>query len=239
MPEQEQRGYDSRKTWSSFYRDRKEYFLFPSEFVVRIFLGKYPRLNLDKSTYKRSKACDIGCGDGRNIVLLDAVGLQAYGTEISEEICQTVRDNLRTRPIPVNADVRVGSNSSLPFESNFFDYALAWNSSYYMMGGQALFSDYVAEYARVLKDEGTLVLSIPMKSNFVYQGSLEMAKGYRQIQNDPFGVRNGEVLRVFDSEDEIHETFGTHFKDLVFATMADDCFGLANHFFIVVCKKKA
>ena len=42
----------------------------PAEYVIRIFKGKYPRLNLIKNSFKNKKICDIGCGCGRHMIFL-------------------------------------------------------------------------------------------------------------------------------------------------------------------------
>ncbi|MBU0549667.1 MAG: hypothetical protein KJ838_05070, partial [Candidatus Omnitrophica bacterium] len=56
---------------------------------------------------------------------------------------------------------------------------------------------------------GHLILSIPKKTCFIYQNSEIVEPGYRIIKNDPFNVRNGEVLRIFENEEEIIKLHST------------------------------
>ena len=209
--------------------------VFPSEYVIRIFKGSYPHLNLDKGSFKGKKILDVGCGDGRNLVVLAQAGFDVHGAEVNQEIVDVVRKNMQELSIP--AKIEVGTNDSLPFDEGYFDYLLSWNACYYL-GENRDFNSHVEEFGRVIKAGGTLVLSIPKKTCFIYKGSDEERPGYRTIKNDPFNVRNGEVLRMFESEKEIEDTFSPYFKDFIFGSIEDDCFGLDYHWHMIVCRKR-
>ncbi|MDO8577343.1 MAG: class I SAM-dependent methyltransferase [Candidatus Wildermuthbacteria bacterium] len=208
---------------------------YPSEYVIRIFKGTYPHLDLAKNKFTNKKICDIGAGDGRNLVLLKQRGFEAYGVEINSEIVRKIKQNLKRAG--VRADIRVGRNDSIPFSSSYFDYLLSWNACYYM-GDYDDFNDYVKEFARVIKPKGCLVMSIPKKTSFIYKGSETIKKGYRVIRNDPYKIRNGYVLRMFAGEKEIEKTFSPYFKNFTFGSIQDDCFGLNYHWHLVVCQRK-
>lgn len=225
--------YDPGKNWSK-YLSTKE-MSFPSEYVIRIFKGSYPRLNLDKNSFMGKKICDVGCGDGRNLVLLHQCGFKTYGTEIKEEIVNKTKLNLKK--LGILSEIRIGTTEDIAFENNFFDYLLSWNSCYYM-GKNMDFSKHVREFSRILKKNGYLIMSIPKKSCFIYHGSRKIADGYRIIRNDPFGVRNGEIFRIFNDENEITKTFSKHFKNFIFGSIIDDCFGYDYHWHIVVCQRR-
>jgi ubiquinone/menaquinone biosynthesis C-methylase UbiE len=106
------------------------------------------------------------------------------------------------------------------------------------MQGRRNFNKYVKEFARVMKPNGYLVLSIPKKTSFIYKDSEKSNPGYQIIRNDPFNTRNGEVLRMFENENDIKKEFSTHFKNFIFGSVHDDCFGYNYHWHIVVCQKK-
>lgn len=226
--------YNAKKEWTDAFLKQKE-MSYPSEYVIRIFKGSYPRLNFDKTSFKNKKICDLGCGDGNNLVLLHQCGFDIYGMEITEEIVNRVKYNLIKKNI--NSEIKIGTNDKIPFDDNFFDFLLSWNSCYYM-GNQRNFNVYVREFSRVLKKDGYLVLSIPKKTCFIYHGSEKIQDGYQRIKNDPFNVRNGEVLRMFEDEQEIEDVFSKYFKNFIFASVHDDCFGFDYHWHLVVCQKK-
>ncbi|MBU1083864.1 MAG: class I SAM-dependent methyltransferase [Candidatus Omnitrophota bacterium] len=227
--------YEDKKEWTkAFLKD--EEMPYPAEYVIRIFKGSYPRLNLDKSKFQGKKICDIGCGTGRNMYFLRTRGFDVHGVEITEPIVDKVRQNLKKAGVD-KAEVRVGTNDNIPFEDGFFDYLLSWNACYYM-GDSDDFGKHVRELSRVLKKGGYLIMSIPQKTCYYYEGSETLKKGYRIIRNDPFNVRNGAVLRIFEDVDEIKEEFSGNFENFVTATDHDDCFGLNYHLHMIICQKK-
>ena len=110
-------------SYETFYRARDPKHVYPAEFVVRAFLGSYPRLPSTRLAYVRARVLDVGFGDGRNMPLLSDLGMSVYGVEISDEICARTAE--RMRGLGVAADLRVGSNSRLPFDAEFFDHVVA------------------------------------------------------------------------------------------------------------------
>lgn len=228
-------NYDPKTEWAKNFLNKTS-ISFPSEYVIRIFKGNYPNLNLTKNNFHRKKICDIGCGDGRNIVLLHQCDFDIFGTEISEELVNNTKTNLNK--LGISADIEVGTNDHLPFDKNYFDYLLSWNSCYYM-GKNTSFQTHVNEFARILKPAGYLILSIPKKTNFIFSKSVTINDGYQIIQNDPFNIRNGEILRMFENEKEIQESFSDFFTKFIFGSIEDDCFGFNYHWHLLVCQKKS
>ena len=227
-------NYNAKKEWTKDILNEKE-MAFPSEYVIRIFKGSYPRLNFDKLSYKGKRICDTGCGDGRNMVLLSQCGFDTYGVELTKEIVNKVTSDLNK--LNVLSEIRVGTNQNIPFDDNFFDFILSWNSCYYM-GENRDFSTHVKEFSRILKKDGYLILSIPKKTCFIYHGSEKLKDGYQIIRNDPFNIRNGEILRMFEDEKEIENEFSKYFKNFIFASVHDDCFGFDYHWHLVICQKE-
>jgi len=213
-----------------------EQMAYPSEYAIRIFKGRYPRLSLKDEGFQGKRILDAGCGDGRNVAMLSGCGFKVFGAEITEAIAEQARANLAN--VGVDAGIKVGFNHSLPFEDSFFDYLMSWNACYYL-GDQESFDPVVDEFARLLKPGGTLVLSIPKSSCFIYQGSDEDKPGYRIIRNDPFKVRDGAILRMFSGEEDIQQTFSSAFENFNFGSTEGDCFGLAYDWHLVVCQRKA
>ena len=228
--------YDAKKEWTQFYLGKNSNWkTYPNEYVVRIFMGNYPRLNLDKSKYAGQRICDVGCGDGRNLVLFHDLGLETHGVEITNEIVTWTKQRLKVVE-NIEVDIRVGTNDAIPFEDNYFDYLISWGACYYM-GEQGDFGQYVNEFARVLKSGGYCILLIPKPSHFIFRNSISLRPGYRLIERDTVGIRNGEIMRVFSDVREIEESFGDYFDQFVFGSQEDDCFGEDMHAFLVVCMR--
>ena len=94
------------------------------------------------------------------------------------------------------------------------------------------------EFSKVLKKDGKLIVSVPMIDNFIFEGSKIIDDKYRIIKNDPFKVRNEEIMRCFKNEEDIIDEFKKSFKNFVFASSINDHFGIQNNWHIFVCQKK-
>ena len=208
--------------------------MYPVEFVVRAFLGSYPRLPRDIGEREGRRVLDIGFGDGRNMPLLANLGMEIYGTEISQEICD--RTSARLERLGIRIDARVGKNHQLPFDDAFFDEVLACHSCYYIEPGTN-FNDNAAEMGRVLKPRGRCVLSVPMSSSYILRGAGDLGEGHMQITNDPYGVRNGYVLKAFGSAEDIERTLSPWFVDFRVGACRSDWWGIEEHVWIVVCNR--
>ena len=134
----------------------------------------------------------------------------------------------------------MGTTDCLPFGDGFFEYLLSWNSCYYMSQGKSLeFGKNVSEISRVLKRGGWLICSIPKKSSFIFKNSKSAKKsGYRIIAKDPWGKREGEIMRYFESREEILSEFNDYFSHFCHSDIDMKWFGLDYNWHIFVAKKK-
>ncbi|GLX77644.1 hypothetical protein tinsulaeT_09840 [Thalassotalea insulae] len=227
--------YSAAQNWNELYNNNIE-IAYPAEGVIRIFKGEFPQLKMPKPKAGQS-IIDVGCGDGRHLSLFSALSMESYGVEISEEIVESVSSNLQALNIKTN--LLVGSNSNLPFDENFSDFLLSWNSCYYMSHEQTSFPQHVNELARVIKKGGWIICSIPKATSFIFDKSQDSEiSGYKVIKNDFFNQRNGEIMRCFSSQQEIQEEFSSHFENFCFADIHMDWFGLNYHWHVFVAQKK-
>jgi len=220
--------------YDSFYRSRNPSNVYPVEFVVRAFLGTYPLLKADRKAWQGKTILDLGFGDGRNIPLLHDLGMRVCGVEISQEICGLAGDRLSA--MGIDAILRVGRNDKIPFPDHYFDAVLACHACYYVDAGSC-FSDNVREIARVLKPGGRLVFSAPIGTSYIFSGAKHIGGGHMEIADDPYGVRNGCILRKFDDETELRATLTPLFESFAIGSCRNDFWGIREHVWIVVCQR--
>ena len=223
-----------QKKYNKIFLNQKN-IAYPAEYVIRIFKGDYPKLKLSKNKFINKKICDVSCGDGRNLAFLNECGFDIFGTEISKEIVNKTKKNLSN--FKIKPTLKVGTNSEINFKDNFFDYVLSWNSIYYM-GENLDFNSHVEEHARIMKKNGYLIMAIPKLAFHYFKGSKKVKPGYCMIKNDPLKIRNGQVLRYFKNTNEIKTAFSKKFKNFIFGSIEDDCFGYDYHWYLVICQKK-
>ncbi len=223
--------------YTDYYSSRSAFkHVYPVEFVVRTFLGTYPNLAMDRSRYLDGRVLDLGYGDGRNFPLLRNLGLKVHGVEISDSIQDLALAKFDTLGIPV--ELRVGRNDSIPFEDGYFNYVLACHSLYYVASACDSFDKTLSEVARVLSSGGVLVASLPKPSTYVLAGARKIPGGYMEIINDPLGLRNGTIFRVFEDKEEIVSCFSKYFENFSLGACDDEYFGIQQNVWIVVCTKK-
>lgn len=100
------------------------------------------------------------------------------------------------------------------------------------------FTNHLNEYARVLKKNAHIIVSIPMADCFCYKKIIKFKKNYVIIKKDYFNVINGQVMRYFKNEKEIKKVFRSKFKNFIFSEINQKWFGLDYKWHIFIAQKK-
>lgn len=224
-----------KETYTTFHASHNPVNVYPTEWVIRTLLGNYPTLSLDKSKYKGAKILDLGFGDGRNWPLLRDAEFDIYGIEITEKIVTSGRE--RSQKLGMSPTLRVGRNSEIPFDNDFFDYILACHSCYYVDAGTT-FADNLKELYRVLRPSGKFIASLPEPKGSIFDESINHGDGHIEIRRDPWGLRNGYIFKWFCSEEDIRNTFSIYFEDFSIGVCCENYYGVQINYWILVCKKR-
>lgn len=224
-----------KETYTNFHKKSNSEHVYPTEWVIRTFLGKYPNLSLDKTKYRGAKFLDLGFGDCRNMPLLHNCGFQIYGVEISDEIILMAKEKLNR--LGIEAQLKKGTNVRIPFEDSYFDYLLACHSCYYVDKNTS-FNQNVAEMARVMKPGGVLIASLPAPDNFILKDCINLGDGHVEITNDLYNLRNGYIFRTFENEEEVRQSLSRYFRDISICRCLDNFWGVQINYFIVAGIRK-
>ena len=234
---------DTKSSYSQFHIKNKSKHLYPTEWVIRTMLGNYPELYLDKSNYAAGKILDLGFGDCRNMQLLANCGLDIYGVEITDDIVNMATETMNELQIP--ATLKVGTNSKIPFEDNYFDYLLASSSCYYV-DADSSFTDNLFEIFRVIKPGGYFIANFPAFSpvstvpeSFILEKCDFTHDNHVIIRNDIYGIRNGYKFKAFKNAEELKNTLEDKFDNISIGYTLDNYYGVQINTFILSCRKRA
>lgn len=221
-------------SYEQFYAERTATSVYPTEFVVRTFLANYPDLNFRKPAAGQ-RVLDVAFGDGRNTVFLCDQGYSVSGIEITEGIVKQTHERLES--LGHHAELRVGRNSQIPFDNDYFDYLLACHCCYYCDEGET-FADNMKEYARVMKPGAWLVASVASLDSYIFENAVALEDGSFRIQADPYGNRHGYRLHAFSSKEQIETFLAPWFEHFSFGFANNDYYGISERLFWVVCQKR-
>jgi ubiquinone/menaquinone biosynthesis C-methylase UbiE len=216
--------------WSKFYERTKINPVYPTEWVIRTIGGaNYPNFKFDKNLYIGKRILDISCGDGRNLELLLNLGFEVYATEISEE---TVA--LLAKRFP-NVSFNIGYNHKHPFPDNYFDFALACGSLYYLEHGTHFFENLI-ELNRILKPTGILFSNMVTEDHYVLNNATKLNNNEYLITDDPHNFRNGYRWAVSNSVEDLQKLMAPYFSLMACSKLLDDYFGYLISNYIIVAK---
>ncbi|MDD1505870.1 glycosyltransferase, partial [Lysinibacillus sp. CNPSo 3705] len=122
---------------------------------------------------KNKVVLDAACGEGYGSEILSTQARQVYGMDIDEKSITHAKKTY----IKSNLDFIVGSIEELPFEDDFFDIIVSFETIEHV--DENLQSKFLKEIKRVLKKDGLLIISTPNKK--VYSD-------YRNYSN-PFHIK--------------------------------------------------
>lgn len=155
----------SKWAWSSLIE--KGILRWPDEDVAR-FLGKNFK---NKKDIQGIRILDLGFGAGRHIWLLAKEGYEAYGVDFAENSLTLAQAVLKSEGL--NATLKIGELSSLPFADSFFDSVIGWGVLF--LKPRVHIKDDLVEINRVLKPGGLLCTDFRSPDNWFYGLGEEIA----------------------------------------------------------------
>ena len=211
--------------WVEYYRTADK-LRFPSETLVRLLKGPY--IDGMPKDLRGLKVLEVGCGSGNNLIMLTQLGMDVCATEISDEILNGLDPKL------IECRAWRGRNTSLGGPDNYFDMVVSWNVLHYE-STEADIIKAIAEYARVLRPGGRLLLSTtgpqhPIRETAHRTGNL---RHEITLEGD---FRRGTTQCFFSIED-LYNYFDKNFKDVRTGRDTLNLFGEILDWFILTAVK--
>lgn len=184
------------------------------------------------------KILDIAMGHGRHSLELISNGFEVYGFDSSDAAIKRAQNQISA--IIKNYDVSkftVGDMfKDFPFESDFFDAAIAIQAVYH--GYKSDMQNAIDETARVLKSGGIFVFTVSTditRSTTSINEILKREKVVLQIAKKtylPLSGREKGLVHFYPDQDEIRSMLVKHFSHVIIRQ------DLKQQYFIVFCRKK-
>ena len=229
--------------WSGYYEDLDS-MMSPNEYLLKMLVASYPEKEDYKNgkswrtAFNKQKCLDLGCGDGRNCVLIDKLGMEIYATEISDSICNKVISNLGSLGIQVESkNIKTGFNNEIPFASNTFDLVVSWNGIYYLDHAEQDILENFSEVSRVMKPNALFICSVPAPKCYSLTGSVSVGKYSRKIapsglHNWGGGLQDGTYYYSFENKRHLESKVSKYFREIRISELYWDGFGAPLHYYI-------
>lgn len=146
--------YDAVKVWNAIAEQPRFTHWYPNEFVVR-FLSMYVRRrtwNQQTVLHPTRNILGLDCGSGRHVVMLAKEGYTVSWLDVSPKAVELTHGRLQGERL--EADVRVGSATALPWPDQHFDVIISHGCLDHLTKTDS--EQAMAECARVLTPGGLL-----------------------------------------------------------------------------------
>ena len=189
--------------WEAIYKDQGYRAVYPSEYIIRFISKYYGKLVpfTKHEEFKELKVLDLGCGSGRHVIFLANENFDTYGLEQSEEGVKFTQQWLKFKNL--NASVIKGMMTEIPFDNEFFDVLVDFQSIQHNVWKDIKAS--AEEIYRVLKKEGMAFLVIRSSEDYLAN------KGIVIETNTCSNIQEGDMMDAgichFFTKKEIDELF--------------------------------
>ncbi|TGY87256.1 class I SAM-dependent methyltransferase [Marinicauda algicola] len=187
----------------------------PSELMLRaLFSSRYS--GLAPEITGGTRVLDVGAMYLNNLVPFADRGCECHGIEINEDMAAISRQAAKDQGI--DAEIRVGSNRSIPHEDARFDILLSINVIHYEDDAKGLRAA-MAEYARVLAPGGRCFVVSAGPGHYLRRSATRLGPNRYEIAYEDF--RKGQTMAYFESEDQLGEMMREVFCETVTGRMTE------------------
>ena len=204
---------------------------FPSEMILRATLST----NYFSSPFTVAEGktvLDIGCLFANNLVPYDDRGMKVYGTEVTDEsvaICQKM-----CKEQGINAQIKKGYNTSLPFEDKMFDLVLSIATIHYEENFESVQKAF-HEFSRVTKLDGTVVIkTVAPEHEMFKQSEFTAEKNYLLTKSND--LRTNQRFYFFDNEKDLLNLGQVYFQNVEIARITEHYPKNSLDFYLLKCE---
>ncbi|MFK8013443.1 MAG: class I SAM-dependent methyltransferase [Marinicellaceae bacterium] len=151
---------------------------FTPECVREIWYEHYHRYAFAKNFVNDKKVLDAACGEGYGSHILSKYSKHVTGIDIDKESISHANRKYDEN----NLSFIVASCSNLPFENNSFDVVVSFETLEHLAEQEQM----LAEFNRVLKNDGTLIISTPDKKYYSDEAEFHNEFHVKELYKEEF-----------------------------------------------------
>lgn len=184
---------------------------YPGESVVK-FTARYLKRRTGIKTWQKKRnvkrILDAGCGNGRHVIFFSEQGFDVYGIDISKDAIRIADEWLNSKCL--NAELRVGSLTDLPYENGFFDVIISYGVLDHMSLSDL--NKSIREIKRVLKADGYFHLTLRSTEDSEFGRGKELEHNIFRLDG---GYAKGTIQHYFDLDEIRRILDGFKILDLI------------------------
>lgn len=213
------------------YNNKRHIRHFPTEYLLRAILSNSyfeHKTPIDEGM----NVLDIGCLYANNLVPFSDRGAEVYGIEVCSDGVEIAKESSAAQGL--NAHIELGTNRSIPFPDNHFDFVLSINTIHYEENKESVRSA-LKEMRRVLKKDGCLLISSGGQEHKNVREAHKNGPNDYIVQKMDF--RDGERFSFFDSLQDFFDTLDNCFGRVEVANITEEYPKTTLQFYIGKCIK--
>ena len=149
---------------------------FTPECVREIWYEHWHRYAFAAGLVRGARVLDLACGEGYGSFLLADQAGHVTGVDISQQAV----DHARTRYQRDNLEFAVGSAADIPLEDDSFDRVVSFETLEHLAEQEEM----LAEFRRVLRPDGLLIISSPDRAVYSDQAGYQNEFHVRELYRD-------------------------------------------------------
>ena len=182
---------NDKDLWEYHYSENLKYVpKWPDNFAIKFF-GRLAK----KYKLKNKKTLDLGCGGGKDLILIEKMGMKGYGIDISENAIKFAKQYIKEWNIYV--EIKFYDGKKITYPNEYFDFVISLGVLDHMKFSDSLL--LIDEVYRVLKPKGFLCVSLHSIRDSNYQIGKEIVKNSFIIEKGKFEL--GLTQHYYDEKE--------------------------------------
>ena len=204
---------------------------YPNEMLVKVFSSK-AYSNLTSCLFnKKIRVGELGCFSGNNLRFFIEKKYHTFGIEINNKMLKLCKNNLKRLNYKI-PELKIGSNTLLPFNDFFFDAFVSINTIQYSFKEDI--DKSLNEFSRVLAKGGIAIIETAGSKHFAVKRAKR--NGVNDWKWQGIDFRDGQTFGFFDNKNSFKKKLLKYFSKVEVFERTENT-NVKLNFYFAICKK--